>query len=101
MERLESSRIWSFILLPAAGEPVEVRGQVVGEENGTVRISLSGRDRGQIGYLFTGVNSLDCPAGLLVGEVLQVRGDGQLLVSRGLANQGGAQGVFIRERGER
>ncbi len=102
VERLESSpRIWSFILLPDAGEPVEVRGQVVGEESGAVRIRLSGRDRGQLGYLFTGVNSLDCPAGLLVGEVLQVREDGQMLVSRGLANQGGAQGVFIRDQGER
>lgn len=102
VERLESSpRIWSFILLPDAGEPVGLRGEVVGEENGVVRIRPWGRDRGQLGYLFTGVNSLHCPAGLLVGEVLQVREDGQMLVSRVLASQGGGQGVFIRDQGER
>jgi hypothetical protein len=76
---------------------------VVEREGGRVWIQLLDGSRGQVGHLFTGVNGLHCPAGLLVGEVRDVGdGGGRVLVERPARIPGGSgHGVFLFAEEER
>ncbi len=76
---------------------MELRGKFVGREASGVWVQVLGEVRGQIGQLFTGVNGLHCPAGLLVGEVRQVIGDGERLLVDRSEPEGHSvgQGVFV------
>lgn len=65
---------WSLLLLPEeAGQPVlELQGTVEGTVPGGLRIGLGGATtRAARGWLFTGSNGPNCPAGLVLGRVVE------------------------------
>lgn len=77
---------WTLLLLPddPAARPRELCGEVVSSNAGEALLRCSGGDRDKLpsGYLFTGSNGPQCPAGLLLGRASPVVGEPELLAVR-------------------